>query len=162
LADFSVSAFRLRRRSAGFTIVELTVAVLISGILVTVGVSSYKSYTDQVRVTRAIADIYSLSMTIAYFEAQNHSLPESLADVGAANSRDPWGNPYEYLRIADSGKHGKGEFRKDHNMVPVNTDFDLYSKGKDGESASPFTAKISQDDVVRAKDGAYVGLVSDY
>ncbi|HAA02077.1 MAG TPA: prepilin-type cleavage/methylation domain-containing protein [Syntrophobacteraceae bacterium] len=162
LADFSFSSIRLRKCSAGFTIFELMVAVLIAGILVAVGVSSYNSITDQARVTRAIADIYGLSMTIAQFEARNGSLPQSLADVGEDNFMDPWGNPYQYLRIADSGKPGKGEFRKDHNMVPVNTDYDLYSMGKDGKSASPFTAKISQDDVVRAKDGSFVGLVSDY
>ncbi len=47
-------------------------------------------------------------------------------------------------------------------MVPVNTDYDLYSMGKDGKSTSPFTAKASQDDIVRANNGGFLGLVSDY
>ena len=46
-------------------------------------------------------------------------------------------------------------------MVPVNSDFDLYSMGKDGASASPFTAKSSQDDIVRAFNGGYYGKVAD-
>ena len=45
---------------------------------------------------------------------------------------------------------------------PVNSDYDLYSKGKDGKSQTPFTAKASQDDIVRANDGSFLGLVSDY
>ena len=52
--------------------------------------------------------------------------------------------------------------RKDHNLVPVNSDFDLYSMGKDEATNSTFTAKVSEDDIVRANNGGYVGLVSEY
>ena len=52
--------------------------------------------------------------------------------------------------------------RKDHKMVPVNSDFDLYSKGRDGKSQTPFTSKASRDDIVRANNGRYIGLVSGY
>jgi general secretion pathway protein G len=34
--------------------------------------------------------------------------------------------------------------------------------GKDGQSSSPLTAKPSRDDIVRANDGRFVGLASDY
>jgi hypothetical protein len=56
----------------------------------------------------------------------------------------------------------KGEPRKDHQMHPINCDYDLYSVGKDGESIAPLTAKVSQDDIIRANNGGYVGLVSNY
>ena len=52
--------------------------------------------------------------------------------------------------------------RKDKNLVPVNTDYDLYSMGEDGRSVGPFTAKASRDDIVRANDGGFVGLAADY
>ena len=55
-----------------------------------------------------------------------------------------------------------GQWRKDKNIVPINTDFDLYSIGKDGNSVAPLTAKPSRDDIIRANDGAFVGLVSVY
>ena len=45
---------------------------------------------------------------------------------------------------------------------PKNSDFDLYSMGKDGASVGPLTAKASRDDVVRASDGRFVGLASDF
>jgi general secretion pathway protein G len=156
------SAIRLWTRPGGFTIVELMVAVLVFGILCAVGVASYSRYRDQARVTQAISDIYGLMMSIESFVARTGTLPESLASAGEDGRRDPWGNPYEYLRVVDDGKHGKGHLRKDRSLHPVNTDYDLYSMGKDGKSASPFTAQISQDDIVRANDGAFVGLVSDY
>jgi general secretion pathway protein G len=46
--------------------------------------------------------------------------------------------------------------------VPLNSTFDLYSKGRDGQSQPPLTATASQDDIVRATDGNYVGLASRY
>ena len=47
-------------------------------------------------------------------------------------------------------------------MVPVNSDYDLYSMGADGDSQTPFTAEASQDDIVRCGNGSYIGLVSNY
>ncbi len=52
--------------------------------------------------------------------------------------------------------------RKDHSLHPINCDYDLYSKGKDGKTTAPLTAKISQDDIIRANNGGYFGLASDY
>jgi general secretion pathway protein G len=56
----------------------------------------------------------------------------------------------------------QGLMRRDRNLVPLNTRFDLYSKGKDGESYPPITAQRSWDDVLRANDGSFVGLASNY
>jgi general secretion pathway protein G len=89
-------------------------------------------------------------------------LPDSLNDVFNTNPIDPWNNPYQYLRIDGGDVKGKGKMRKDHFLVPINTDYDLYSMGRDGKSQAPFTARASQDDVVRANNGGFVGLVSDY
>ena len=50
----------------------------------------------------------------------------------------------------------------DHQLHPINCDYDLYSVGKDGKSEAPLTAKVSQDDIIRANNGGYVGLVSNY
>ena len=52
--------------------------------------------------------------------------------------------------------------RKDRFLVPINTYFDLYSTGEDGESVSPLTAKASQDDVIWANDGDFIGPASNY
>jgi general secretion pathway protein G len=40
--------------------------------------------------------------------------------------------------------------------------FDLYSKGKDGNSAPPLTASASQDDIVVANDGGFIGMAKNY
>ncbi len=52
--------------------------------------------------------------------------------------------------------------RKDRFLVPLNSDFDLYSKGPDRKSVPPLTAEASRDDIIRANDGGYIGLASEY
>jgi general secretion pathway protein G len=73
---------------------------------------------------------------------------------------DPWGNPYQYLRIDESTS--KGEKRKDKFLNPVNSDYDLYSMGKDGATALPFTSARGRDDIVRANNGQFLGLAEEY
>ena len=46
--------------------------------------------------------------------------------------------------------------------MPLNSEYDLYSKGKDGASAPALTAAASKDDIVRANDGGFVGLAINY
>jgi general secretion pathway protein G len=56
----------------------------------------------------------------------------------------------------------KGQARKDHSLVPLNSDYDLYSTGPDGATASPLTAQASRDDILRANNGRFVGPASMY
>lgn len=60
------------------------------------------------------------------------------------------------------GSGGEAKARKDRFLVPINTDFDLYSMGRDGESVPALTAAKSRDDVVRAANGAFIGLASKF
>lgn len=52
--------------------------------------------------------------------------------------------------------------RKDRFGVQLNTDFDLFSMGKNRESADSLATPKSYDDIVRASDGSFVGLASDF
>ena len=101
-----------------------------------------------------------MSAIIANFYQDARAYPDSLADAGLGGMRDPWGNPYGYLNLGD--RNARGHARKDHSLVPINTDFDLYSMGPDGRSAPPLTAQHSRDDIVRANDGAFIGVAADY
>jgi general secretion pathway protein G len=53
-----------------------------------------------------------------------------------------------------------GKLRRDRFINPLNTDYDLYSMGRDGESSTNLNAKSSWDDIVRIKDGLFVGLAT--
>jgi general secretion pathway protein G len=76
---------------------------------------------------------------------------------------DPWGKPYQYLRIDGGTTLGLyGKRRRDKNANPVNSDYDLYSMGRDGKTTAQFTAKNARDDIVRANDGEYLGLAENH
>lgn len=150
------------RDQVGFTLAELLLAVAIIGVLAAIAYPSYVQYVDKARNAIAVSDIAMISQVIARFEALNNRLPDNLAEVHMDGFLDPWGHSYQYLRIAGAGLKGKGGLRKDKSLVPINSDYDLYSKGKDGDSVAPLTAKSSRDDIVRANNGSYIGLAADY
>ncbi len=110
---------------------------------------------NQARIAKAVGDIHAIGTDIQGYELINRAYPNTLADIGYGNFNDPWGNPYQYLNFASA--QGKGKMRKDRFLVPINTFFDLYSMGPDGTSVAPLTAKASQDDIIWANDGDYVG-----
>jgi len=141
----------------GFTLIELIVVIGIVGALSGIGVPTYMGYIEKAKTTKVISEIRLLEKEILVYAADG-TLPDTLDDIGRGNLLDPWGNPYQYLNFENI--KGKGKKRKDHNMVPINEFFDLYSMGKDGKSSSPLTANASHDDIIRAYDGQYVGPVS--
>ena len=144
----------------GFTLIELLIVIAIIFTLVAIGTPIYGTALEKAKVARAIGDIRTISSEIGTYQLFNKNLPLSLADVGKENVLDPYGNPYEYLNF--STEKGKGNFRKDRFLVPINSDYDLYSKGQDGDSVAALTAAKSRDDIIRANDGGFIGLASEY
>ena len=143
----------------GFTLIEVMIIVAIIATLVAIAVPSYQGYITKARNQDALLDLRTLDHDIAFYATMTGNLPDDLSQIDTDILNDKWGNPYRYLKV-EGAKIGK--LRKDRNLVPVNSDYDLYSMGKDGKSASPFTAKTSQDDLVRANNGEFYGLVKDY
>ncbi len=154
------SYLSLVKRSSAFTLLELMVAIAIIGILAAIAGPTYSQYINRVKYMVALTDIRGISRDANSFFLENGRYPNDLAEIGMANVRDPWGNPYQYLSVANAT--GVGKLRKNFGNVPVNKDYDLYSMGADGKSQSPFTAASSKDDIVRANDGDYLGYVKDY
>jgi general secretion pathway protein G len=203
----------------GFTLIEVLMVIAVIGILSAIAVPAYSSYAQKARASAAVLAVGVIQKAIAAYYVETGTYPASLADVGMDTMRDPWGNPYQYLRIAGAsntdpsnsggssggsstsssgtakagsgagksnanGANGSetnasnastsaggsatnggtttGQARKDRFLVPINSDYDLYSMGPDGMSASPLTAKISQDDIIRASDGLFIGRACDF
>jgi general secretion pathway protein G len=144
----------------GLTLTELLVAIGIIGILSAIVLPLYGESQQRAKIAQAIGDINNIAGKIKVWEVFNHELPDSLMAAGIEGTMDPWGHPYEYLRIA--GMKGKGDVRKDHKLNPINSDFDLYSKGRNGISKTQISQKDSLDDIIRANSGGFVGLASDY
>ena len=147
-------------RIRGVTLVELLLAIAIAAVLAMIAIPSYSSYIDRSKVTQAEGDIVQIEVAIAQFLSDHGSLPSALTDLNGVNLTDPWGNAYQYLDLTQPGARGRA--RKDRSLVPINSDYDLYSMGKDGLSVAPLTAPVSQDDVIRGRNGAFIGLGANF
>ena len=148
-----------QREQGGFSLLELSITVGIVAIGLTIALSGYRNFSDRADSGDASSDLQIVSTEVERFFTLNGEYPDTLAEVGFVKL-DPWGNQYQYFNIANAV--GKGKLRKDKNLVPINSDFDLYSMGPDGASAAPLTAAASRDDIIRASNGAFIGLASDY
>lgn len=151
---------RNHTREAGFTLIELMISVAIVGVLAALTTTNYQIYIERVRVARAIVEIKQISTYLDVVDNDGGTLPASLAAVRLAQN-DPWGRSYEYLPI----RGNPGAFvvsRKDQFNVPLNSDFDLFSRGRDGLTQRRISHAQSVDDVVRGANGAFIGLARNY
>ena len=171
-------------RCHGFTLLELLLVVALLGTLSALAVPLYFGYLEKSKVARAIVEIRSFGRIIDLYKLDTGALPDTLAQAGAGMPTDLWGSPYEYLKIAcegsnsvegenKGGKDKKGKdksskcdppdgARRDRFLKPLNSDYDLYTKGKNLVSKPQLKGKDSRDDILRAIDGTFVGLASEF
>jgi general secretion pathway protein G len=141
----------------------LVTAAAVGALLLSIAIPSYRSRVEHLKIDQAKSDLTVISAAIErYRTAHDLQLPLALSDMSGLPGADPWGNAYQYLDFAAPLPGINGKIRKDHNLHPLNSEFDLYSMGTDGRSQAPLTAKASQDDVIWARDGSFIGLASDF
>jgi len=148
------------QNNKSFTLIEFSVVLIIVSLLIAVIVPAMTKLENSAKSGTTEDEIVDIQTDIDDFFDANGFYPNSLADLFDAIPLDPWCNPYQYFNHDTSP--GKGKWRKDKNLVPINSDYDLYSMGPDGKSASPLTASMSHDDIVRGRNGAYIGLALYY
>jgi general secretion pathway protein G len=157
----------------GLTLIELMIMLVVAAILATIGNAFFLGSEPNCdnpdarqgplmrsRIAQVSGELGQITMAASRFELTHSRYPVDLAEIGMDHLRDPWGNPYRYLVVF--GRNDVGPVRKDHNLKPVNTGFDVYSMGPDGTTASPFTSTGGKDDIVIANDGDYMGLACQY
>ncbi|MEE8462376.1 MAG: prepilin-type cleavage/methylation domain-containing protein [Acidobacteriota bacterium] len=157
---FSVPGQRGFGDNRAFTLLELLIVMAIMITLAAMGIPAFADALEVAYVGRAIGDIRTLQTEITRYEVQLGKLPDTLQEAGVTDMLDPWGNPYQYLNF--DNVNGQGQKKKDRFLVPLNSTYDLYSMGKDGVTSTSLQPPASQDDIVRANDGAYVGLGSEF
>ncbi len=146
-------------RHRGFTLIEIMMMLAVLGVLMGIAIPLYQNYRDRVRSRMAVQEVSAMAGVIQRFELDRRVLPASLDQAGLGGKLDPWGRPYVYYNVEANGRGGA---RKDRRLNPLNTDFDLYSLGRDGKTKPQVTQSDSLDDVIRASNGRYVGLAADF
>jgi general secretion pathway protein G len=125
----------LLKRSAGFTLLEIMVVVIIIGVLAATIIPQFMGTTHDAKVSAAKADVAQLENALERFNLHMDRYPtmdeglKVLVESPTGEDKkwrgpyikllrpDPWGNPYQY-RVP--GMH--------HT-----TSFDVWSRGADGQ-----------------------------
>ena len=124
-----------RARSAGFTLIEIMVVVVIIGLLAAVILPNVFGNVERAQVAKAKGDIQAIETALTMYKLDNYKYPST--DLGLQSlvqrpndatvrnyreggyikrvSNDPWGNPYQYVFPGTRGQ-----------------DYDLFSFGADG------------------------------
>ncbi|MEW6513710.1 MAG: type II secretion system protein GspG [Pseudomonadota bacterium] len=154
----------MHRKPFGFTVIEILIALVVIGTLAAIALPSYQNYWEKVRIAQAVSDIAGISANLKAYQLDNRYFPPTLNTLSQYNPvpNDPWGRPYQYLAIDIDPAPNKGAQRKDKNMNPLNSDFDLYSMGLDGQTQKPLTGAKARDDIVRADNGRFIGVAEDH
>ena len=146
-------------RARGFTLVEIMIVLAIGGLLGAIVLSALQQHLVKSRQIQAILDLKEMSEKIRQLDKSTGALPATLADAGFGARLDPWSRPYEYLNIRVAGT---SQARKDKKLKPLNSDFDLYSMGPDGLTNKSLNNSKSRDDLVRARDGGFIGTAEEF
>lgn len=162
-----------KKTEGGFTLMNLLATLIILSILLVFGVplladsgidckdpNKRLGYFTRAKVANSIGRLGEVNLKMQMFELSHDRYPTSMAELDLSDPNDPWGNPYVFLNHADV--EGNGPKRKNRNMVPVNSYFDVYSVGPDGQTATPFTSIPGGDDIVIANNGEYIGVACFY
>ena len=125
----------LQKRSAGFTLLEIMVVVIIIGVLAATIIPQFMGTTHDAKVSAAKSDVAQLENALERFNLHMDRYPtmdeglKVLVEAPAGEDKkwrgpyikllrpDPWGNPYQY-RVP--GMH--------HTST-----FDVWSRGADGQ-----------------------------
>lgn len=132
-----------RRRTAGFTLIEVMIVVVILGLLAAVVVPKVMNRPDEARVVKAQADIAAIVQSLKLYRLDNTAYPSSEQGLNALVQRptttpipnnwkqggyldklpkDPWGRDYQFLNPGTRGE------------------MDVFSLGADGQPGGQGTS----------------------
>ena len=111
------------RRTAGFTLIELMVVLVIIGVLAALIVPNVLDRTDDARATAARTDVHNIMQALKLYKLDNQRFPSAEQGLQALIARpsaapapmnwkpyleklpsDPWGHPYQYLNPGVKGE----------------------------------------------------------
>ncbi|HNY64063.1 MAG TPA: hypothetical protein PKM41_01410 [Deltaproteobacteria bacterium] len=147
--------------ASGLTVVEMTIVVIIAAAVVCIAAPAISGYMDDIDNAEAISRLTSIELCLDKYYAEHGTYPDSLGRIGKGDVRDPWGRAYVYQLMPEDRGACRPVARNAREVRMINTDYDLYSPGKDGKTDLCINRQRSWDDILRAYNGSYIGLAGD-
>ena len=135
-----------RRLSAGFTLIELMVVLVIIGVLAALVVPNVLDRADDARATAAKTDVNNLMQALKLYRLDNQRYPAAEQGLQALLVKpttgpipsnwksyldklpnDPWGRPYQYLSPGIKGEIDVMSFGADGQSGGEGKDADIGS-----------------------------------
>lgn len=137
-----------RRRTSGFTLIEIMVVVVIMGILAALVVPKLMGRTDDARIIAARQDISTIMQGLKLYKLDNLRYPTTEQGLQALITKpttgpeprgwktggylerlpnDPWGQPYQYLSPGMKGEVDVFSFGADGQPGGTGPDADIGS-----------------------------------
>ena len=111
------------RSSAGFTLIELMVVVIVLAALAGMLIPNLVDKPDRMKEEIVLADLRSIDTMVKLYRVENGEYPSGLAELQGEfdnDLNDPWENPYQYKYPGSRGKAG----------------YEAYSLGPDGQDGT--------------------------
>ena len=141
----------------GFTLIELFVVFMIIGILVSMVAPTWRTLSKRAQKTRCMAEINGIQFQVEAYFIEYSDWPATLANIGGVTITDPFGNPYQYVNHSTTPALSREVFGS-----LLNTSYDIFSLGEDGITSIDIMDPESFDDIIRGRDGGFIGIGSDF
>jgi general secretion pathway protein G len=140
----SKNFYRNFRRTAGFTLIEIMVVIVILGVLATLVVPRIMGRPDEARGLAAKNDVRQIMNALKMYQLDNGKFPATDQGLSALVTRpaagatnwkgyleklpmDPWGKPYQYLNPGIKGDVDVFSFGADGQQGGTGNDADIGS-----------------------------------
>lgn len=152
------------RRRRGFTLIEYLAVVALLAIVGSLALAQATAAIERTRNARAIDEIARIHHAVEQYRTlSGGNLPLRMTDMIPAQfdapPLDPWGTPYVYHNFTRIPPWRR---RKDGPLVPINREYDIFSRGPNRVSTPNIRSAPGRDDIILADEGGFIDVAAKY